>query len=163
LPNAPAQRKPCFGAVKSLESDACQAGPSLKVNAMTEATTTTAPRASAWAGKPVKTLIQGGAGVLAIAVAVQAMAYSPGGDVGLTDHAVRIAAFAALTVWATLTFGLHRRGAAAVTVLAFASFIEWVVLPTRGEGVGSTLVSANLGIVLAYCGLHLYGLSARKV
>lgn len=142
--------------VKPLESDPCDHGFATKETRMTEHTLPTP--ASDWATRPVKTLIQGAAGLLAIAVAVQVMAYSHGGDIALTDHAVRIGAFAALTVWTTLTVGLHRRGAAAITVLAFASFIEWVVLPTRGEGVGGTLVSANLGIVLAYCGMHVYGL-----
>ena len=54
-----------------------------------------------------------------------------------------------------LTIGLRRSGAAAIIVLGMATFIELILAPVRGESYG-TLASANMGIVLAYCGLQLY-------
>ncbi len=95
------------------------------------------------------------AGLMAILIAIQTLAYEPGQDLTQQDHAVRLLAFSALTIWLALAFGVKRRGMAAMLVLAFASFLELVVLPARGDAFG-TLASANLGIVSAYCALQAY-------
>lgn len=95
------------------------------------------------------------AGCVAVFLAVRAMSYSQGNVVDIKDHLFRLVAFASLTVWITLCIGVMRRGAAAMIVLAFASFVELVILPSTGQAVG-TLASANLGIVFAYCGMQLY-------
>lgn len=101
-------------------------------------------------------------GVLAVLVAIKAAAYTSAENPVMAnqDHFVRLLAFAALTVWTTLTLGLNRRGEAAVVTLAFACFLEMVIVPARGEAMG-TLVSANLGIVIAYCAMHLFWLSRQ--
>lgn len=95
------------------------------------------------------------AGLMAILIAIQTLAYAPGAELSKQDHAVRLLAFSALTIWLTLAFGVRRRGTAAIAVLAFASFLELFVLPMRGDAFG-TLASANLGIVSAYCALQAY-------
>lgn len=100
-------------------------------------------------------IASGLAGLMAILIAIQTMAYAPGAVLTQQDHAVRLLAFAALTIWMVLALGIKRRGTAAITVLAFASFLELVVLPARGDTFG-TLASANLGIVCAYCALQAY-------
>ncbi|KCZ91671.1 hypothetical protein [Hyphomonas johnsonii] len=95
-------------------------------------------------------------GMLAIFVAIKATMYNSGVGIDLQDHVVRVVAFASLTVWVALTIGVRRRDAAAVIVLGFATVLELIILPARGQDYG-TLASSNLGIVLAYCGLLLYG------
>lgn len=95
------------------------------------------------------------AGVVAIFLAIKAMSYSQGSVVDVQDHLFRLFAFASLTVWIALCIGVKRRGTAAMIVLAFASFVELVILPGTGQSMG-TLATANLGIVVAYCGLQLY-------
>lgn len=99
-------------------------------------------------------------GVIAIFVAIKAAAYqtNAGDNTLLFDQFIRLLSFAALTVWVTFTIGVKRRGTAAMIVLAFATFLELVIVPLRADG-PSTIVAANLGIVLAYCATHLYGLS----
>ena len=112
-----------------------------------------------WPKGLAATFVTGLTGVLAVIVAIKAAAYSPA-DVHMIahqDHVMRILAFAALTVWVTFTLGVKRRGEAAIIALAFACFVELVIVPGRSENMG-TLVSANLGIVLAYCTMHLYWL-----
>lgn len=101
-------------------------------------------------------------GILAVLVAIKAAAYTGAEHPVMAnqDHYVRLLAFAALTVWTTLTLGLNRRGEAAMVSLAFACFLEMVIVPARGEAMG-TLVSANLGIVIAYCAMHLFWLSRQ--
>ena len=54
-------------------------------------------------------------------------------------------------------FGMLGILIAAITTLVFALFVEMVLVPARNAGL-PTIVSANLGIVLAYCGLQLYWL-----
>ena len=112
-----------------------------------------------WPKGLAATFVTGLTGVLAVIVAIKAAAYTPA-DVQMfahQDHVMRILAFAALTVWVTFTLGVKRRGEAAIIALAFACFVELVIVPGRSENMG-TLVSANLGIVLAYCTMHLYWL-----
>ncbi|MFN4226337.1 MAG: hypothetical protein ACK4HR_08455 [Hyphomonas sp.] len=95
------------------------------------------------------------AGGMVVLIAITAVSHDTGAFATLEDRGLRLIAFAALTVWLALGLGLHRRGVAAIAVLAFASFLEVFVLPVRGEASG-TLPAANLGIVLAWCGLQLY-------
>lgn len=95
------------------------------------------------------------AGVMVVMIAISAVSHDTGVIATLEDRSMRLVAFAALTVWLALGLGLHRRGVAAIAVLAFASFLEVFVLPIRGEASG-TLPAANLGIVLAWCGLQVY-------
>jgi hypothetical protein len=113
------------------------------------------PTRAYWLSGPVGLIAKGLTGCIAVLLAVKTINGAPTDALVWQDHLFRVIAFAGLTVWAALTIGLHRRGAAAIIVLGFASAVEWFVLPTRGATMG-TLVSANLGIVLAYCGLHLY-------
>lgn len=105
-----------------------------------------------------RTIAIGLTGVVAICVALQAVLYVPSADplIPNQDHLFRLIAFASLTVWTTLTIGLSRRGIAAMITLAFASFLDLVIVPVRAESMMGTLASANLGIVFAYCGLQLY-------
>lgn len=102
-------------------------------------------------------------GVIAVFVAIKAMTFEPGtlpGSIAL-DHFARITSFAALTIWVTFAIGVRRRGAAAIIVLGFAAFLEFVIAPIRATGL-STIASANLGIVLAYCAAQLYWFSVQS-
>ncbi len=126
---------------------------------MTEVAATEVKPRNYWPSGLPATVITGLTGLLAVFVALKAAAYTPN-EAPLfenQDHLFRVLAFAALTVWTTFTMGVRRRGGAAMLTLAFACFVELVIVPARGDSMG-TLVSANLGIVLAYCGMHLYWL-----
>lgn len=122
---------------------------------MTDQATQTPPVRNYWVSGNLKMVATGLTGLIAIFVALKATAYSTGGAVGIEDHIFRLVAFASLTVWIAMTIGLRRSGTAAITALGFATFIELIVEPARGQGYG-TLASTNLGIVFAYCGLQLY-------
>jgi hypothetical protein len=113
------------------------------------------PTRAYWIKGPLGWAAKGLTGCIAVFLAVKTIQHAPSETLMLQDHLFRLIAFAGLTVWAALTIGLKRRGAAAIIALGFASVVEWLVLPTRGATIG-TLVSANLGIVLAYCSLQLY-------
>ena len=120
-------------------------------------------QSDAWLkGLPSK-ISKGLCGIIAVLVALKAAAYTPSETelFAHQEHFVRILAFAALTVWTALTIGLQRRGAAAMITLAFAIFVEMLLVPARDAGMPS-IVSANLGIVFAYCGLQLYCLSKER-
>ncbi|MEL6664477.1 MAG: hypothetical protein AAFR33_15910, partial [Pseudomonadota bacterium] len=73
----------------------------------------------------------------------------------LQNELMRMSAFGSLTVWATLTIGISRRGAAAMLTLVFASFLEMIILTPSQETI-RTLSSAAVGIVLAFLGLQFY-------
>ena len=96
-------------------------------------------------------------GLIAVFIALKAVAFDPSGSGMATtyDHFVRVLSFAALTVWTAFTIGLHRRHIAAMIALIFAIVAELLLVPTTHSGL-STITAANLGIVLAYCGLELY-------
>lgn len=96
-------------------------------------------------------------GIIAVFIALKAVAFDPNGTGIATtyDHFVRVLSFAALTVWTALTVGIHRRNMAAIIALVFAIAVELLLVPTTHSGL-STITAANLGIVLAYCGLELY-------
>lgn len=98
-------------------------------------------------------------GIIAVLVAIKAAAYQPSETPVFAQQAqfVRILAFAALTIWTALAIGLRRRGAAAIITLGFALFVELFLVQMRTEGL-PMIASANLGIVVAYCGLQLYWL-----
>lgn len=130
---------------------------------MTELTRTADINRGYWPKGLAGQLATGLCGIIAVLVALKAAAYEPATDPAIPhqDHFFRILAFAALTIWATFAVGVRRRGAAAIITLTFALFVEMVLVPIRHEGM-STLVSANLGIVLAYCAMHLYWLDLVK-
>jgi hypothetical protein len=115
-----------------------------------------------WAAR----VLTGLSGILAVIVALKAAAYEPSGDVLFAnqDHIFRILAFIALTVWTTFAIGVRRRGAAAMITLGFAIFVDMILVPLKHEGM-STITSANLGIVIAYCSMHLYwlGLVQKRI
>ena len=97
-------------------------------------------------------------GLIAVLVALKAAAWAPGEEMFALQHeCVRMAAFASLTIWATFTIGIGRRGAAAMLVMVFAAVLELIVMPARAEMM-NTLGAAAAGIVLAYLGLHFYWL-----
>ncbi|MEM1035243.1 MAG: hypothetical protein AAGI14_00650 [Pseudomonadota bacterium] len=120
------------------------------------------PTAREWLTEPYKTIVKGLTGIIAIVVALKAIVYEPNAVPMFAheEHAFRMLAFAALTVWTTLTFGVKRRGIATVTVLIFATFVELILMPARGFEV-YTMASSNLGIAIAYCCMQLYWLSLR--
>ena len=122
---------------------------------MADQTAEMTPQRNYWISGDLKTVATGLTGLIAIFMALKVTAYSAGQEIGLDDHIFRTVAFASLTVWVALTIGLRRSGAAAIIVLGMATFIELILAPVRGESYG-TLASANMGIVLAYCGLQLY-------
>ena len=113
------------------------------------------PQRKYWVSGNLKTVATGLTGLIAVFVALKATAYHSGGVIGVEDHIFRMVAFASLTIWVALTIGLRRSGTAAVMALGFATFVELILEPARGQGYG-TLASTNLGIVFAYCGLQLY-------
>lgn len=126
---------------------------------MTQSTTVeTAHRSYFPKGVPAK-ILMGISGIVAIIVALKAASYESLGTPMFEqqDHMFRLIAFAALAIWVTFAIGVRRRGAAAIITLVFAVFVELVIAPSRGVE-GGTLLSANLGIVLAYCSMHLYWL-----
>lgn len=96
-------------------------------------------------------------GLIAVFIALKAVAFDPSGSgmATMNDHFVRVLSFAALTVWTAFTIGVHRRNIAAMIALVFAIVVELLLVPTTHSGL-STITAANLGIVLAYCGLELY-------
>ncbi len=116
-----------------------------------------------WATGLPGQLAMGLSGIIAVLVALKTLTYEPGAETTLPyqDHFFRVLSFAALTVWTTFAIGLRRRGPAAMITLGFALFVELIFAPMRNES-SLTLVSANFGIVLAYCGLQLYWLDLVK-
>lgn len=119
--------------------------------------------ASAAFGRPDvrRNLLVGVSGLAAVGLAIMAARYQP--DLATTPvlqlHIARMTAFASLTIWLAFAFGTSRAGLAAMASLAFASFLDLFVVPSRGVVLG-TLASANLGIVIAYCGLQLHAYRA---
>jgi len=130
---------------------------------MTDASDTMSVTRNYWPKGTMGIIATGLTGLVAVLVALKAIAYEPVQDpiIANQDHLFRLIAFAALTVWATFTMGIRRRGTAAVMVLAFASFVELIIFPARGDNMG-TVVSANLGIVFAYCGMEMYWMRLVK-
>ena len=108
-------------------------------------------------------IVKGLCGLIAVFVALKAASYQPSNPELFVhqDHFFRVLAFAALTVWTAFTIGIARRGHAAIITLVFAIFVEMFLVPARDAGLPG-IVSANLGIVLAYCGLELYWLNAKR-
>ncbi|MEL6857539.1 MAG: hypothetical protein AAFO74_04085 [Pseudomonadota bacterium] len=102
-------------------------------------------------------------GLIAVLVAIKAAAVQPNDSTLFSENGqfVRVLAFGALTVWTALAIGLQRRGAAAIITLAFAVFVEVFLVNVRSVGMPA-IVSANLGIVLAYCGLQLYSFALAR-
>ena len=102
-------------------------------------------------------------GLIAVFIAFKAANYQPVSASGLVfqDHLARILSFAGLTVWLAMAIGIRRRGAAAVITLLFAVYVELFIVSVQHDGLPA-LAAANLGIVLAYCGLQLYWFNLTK-
>ncbi|MEL7040096.1 MAG: hypothetical protein AAGL90_01155 [Pseudomonadota bacterium] len=113
-------------------------------------------------GWPAK-VVTGLCSLIAVLLAVNTASSVPeaGGVSGFDAHVSRLVSFAALTVWVTFAIGIRRRGAAAMIALGFSIVVELLIGPAH-QGDASTVVSANLGIVLAYCGTQLYWLTLVK-
>ncbi|MGH1421846.1 MAG: hypothetical protein ACRBEQ_08510 [Hyphomonas sp.] len=122
---------------------------------MTDVNTTEPVDRQYWLTGKLKQIGTGLTGVIAVFMALKLAGHDTGGVITMSDHILRMVAYCSLTIWITLSVGLNRRGFAAILVLGFASVCELFLLPARVDSVG-TLASANLGIVLAYCGLQLY-------
>ncbi len=113
---------------------------------------------SYWARGTAERVATGLTGLITVLVALKAAAYTPTdfeGAAHLQNQMMRLIAFAALTIWATFTMGISRRGVAAMMVMVFALFLETVVLPARGASL-STLAGGAVGIGLAYLGFQFY-------
>lgn len=102
-------------------------------------------------------------GMITMFVAYQATIFVPaaGEDAIYQNHLARALTFGALTIWLTLTLGVRHRGMAAVITLLVASFIDISLMNFKGTQVG-TIVSANMGIALAWCGMQLYWFEVTK-
>ncbi|MEM1106201.1 MAG: hypothetical protein AAGH87_07400 [Pseudomonadota bacterium] len=111
---------------------------------------------SYWMHGTAERVATGLTGLIAVLIAVRSAAWAPGEEIfALQNEILRMSAFGSLTVWAALTIGISRRGAAAMLTLVFASFLELVILTPSPETV-RTLASGSVGIVLAFLGLQFY-------
>jgi hypothetical protein len=109
-----------------------------------------------WLHGTAERVATGLTGLIAVLVAVRAAAWAPGAETfALQNELMRLAAFGSLTVWATLTMGVSRRGAAAMLTMVFAAFLELLILPASGETL-RTMSAGACGIVLAFLGLQFY-------
>ncbi|MCI4643242.1 MAG: hypothetical protein MRY64_00485 [Hyphomonadaceae bacterium] len=111
---------------------------------------------SYWLYGTAERVATGLTGLIAVLIAVRSAAWAPGLEsFPLQNEIMRLSAFGSLTVWATLTMGLSRRGAAAMLTMAFATFLDLLILPVSGETL-RTLSAGASGIVLAFLGLQFY-------
>ena len=116
---------------------------------------------SYWLYGTAERVATGLTGLIAVLIAVRSAAWAPGLEsFPLQNEIMRLSAFGSLTVWATLTMGLSRRGAAAMLTMAFATFLDLLILPVSAETV-RTLSAGASGIVLAYLGLQFYSYRVR--
>lgn len=101
-------------------------------------------------------------GLMAVLVALKAASFAPppGLYAPWQEHVFRVLAFAALSVWSSLAFGFHRKDFAVILTLAFATAVCFAVAPLDRAPMPS-LLAANLGIVLAYLGMHFYWRARR--
>lgn len=111
---------------------------------------------SYWIHGTAQRVATGLTGLIAVLVALKAAAWSPGAELfPLQNEILRMSAFASLTIWATLTMGISRRGAAAMLVLVFAAFLELIIMPASAETI-RTLAAGASGIVLSFLGMQFY-------
>lgn len=111
---------------------------------------------SYWLHGTAERVATGLTGLIAVLIAVRSAAWAPGLEAfPLQNEIIRMSAFGSLTVWATLTMGLSRRGSAAMLTLVFATFLDLLILPVSGETI-RMLSAGAIGIVLAYLGLQFY-------
>lgn len=111
---------------------------------------------SYWMHGAAERVATGLTGLIAVLVALKAAVWTPGEEMfGLQNEFIRLAAFASLNVWATLTIGLSRRGVAAMLTMVFAAFVELVIMPVHPEAT-RTLAAAAMGIAITYLALQFY-------
>ena len=111
---------------------------------------------SYWMHGTAERVATGLTGLIAVLIAVRSAAWAPGLEsFPLQNEIMRLSAFGSLTVWATLTMGLSRRGAAAMLTMSFATFLDLLILPVSAETV-RTLSAGASGVVLAFLGLQFY-------
>lgn len=127
---------------------------------MTDTQNTLALNPSYWPSMNTRRIAGMIAGFIAVFLAIKVLNSNLGLSVDLIDHLSRLILFASLTVWVALCVGIQRRGSAAVIALAFATFADLIFVPLSGQPMG-TVLSTNLGIVLAYSGLQLYWYQLR--
>lgn len=109
-----------------------------------------------WMQGTAERIATGLTGLIAVLVALKAAVWTPGEEFfSLQNEIVRLAAFASLNVWATLTIGLSRRGVAAMLTMVFAAFVELIVMPVHPEAT-RTLAASAIGITLTYLTLQFY-------
>ena len=111
-----------------------------------------------WPKGTMERIVTGLVGFITVMVALKTAEFgsAPVANAPLWEIAsTRALAFCALTIWATFTIGVARRGVAAMTVMVFAAFLEFIVMPEQGKHISSLAASAS-SIVLAYLAFHFY-------
>ncbi|MEM7766087.1 MAG: hypothetical protein AAF253_01205 [Pseudomonadota bacterium] len=131
------------------------------MNSDTKSEITEAPKLpiTHWPKGTPERIVTGATGFMTVFMALRTADFSPEmitGDLMLWQVGVmRMVAFAALTIWATFTIGIPRRGVSAMTVMVFALFQEWILLPIAGHQVSFSAAAAS-GVVLAFLGFQFY-------
>ena len=104
-------------------------------------------------------ILTGATGFMTVFLALRTADFSPdlvSPDTALWEVAImRTLAFAALTIWATFTIGIPRRGISAMIVMIFALTLEWIIMPIQGHEISFSGAAAS-GIGLAYLSFHFY-------
>ncbi|MEL6285107.1 MAG: hypothetical protein AAFR41_09830 [Pseudomonadota bacterium] len=112
-----------------------------------------------WPKGTSERVVTGATGFMAVFMALRTADFTPEmitGDVMLWQVSLmRMTAFAALTIWATFTIGIPRRGVSAMMVMVFALFQEWIIMPIQGHEM-SFSAAAAAGVVLAFLGFQFY-------
>lgn len=112
-----------------------------------------------WPKGTPERIVTGATGFMTVFMALRTADFTPAvitDDLMMWEVAImRMVAFAALTIWATFTIGIPRRGVSAMTVMVFALFQEWILLPIAGHQVSFSAAAAS-GVVLAFLGFQFY-------
>ncbi len=112
-----------------------------------------------WPKGTPERIVTGATGFMTVFMALRTADFTPPeitSDAMMWEVAVmRLVAFAALTIWATFTIGIPRRGVSAMTVMVFALFQEWLIMPIAGHQVSFSAAAAS-GVVLAFLGFQFY-------
>ncbi|MEM0985353.1 MAG: hypothetical protein AAGJ32_03825 [Pseudomonadota bacterium] len=112
-----------------------------------------------WPKGTPERIVTGATGFMTVFMALRTADFTPTditGDTAMWEVAImRTVAFAALTIWATFTIGIPRRGVSAMTVMVFALFQEWILMPIAGHQMSFSAAAAS-GVVLAFLGFQFY-------